>query len=146
MQGDNILKNVKQIHIPSFEDTRGSLTALEFEKVIPFPVRRLFFVKNVQQGNVRGEHAHKNCHQFFMVLNGSVDLLLDDGKEKTTLHMNANGYGVHVPPMVWSSQFNHSNDAIFLVLASESYSAEDYIHAYDEFMEKIQIADSQVLN
>ena len=35
--------------------------------------------------------------------------------------------GLHVPPMVWTTQYKYSPDAVLLVLASDVYREEDYI-------------------
>jgi hypothetical protein len=36
--------------------------------------------------------------------------------------------------MVWCVQYKFSSDAVLLVLASDVYSAEDYIRDYDRFL------------
>jgi hypothetical protein len=42
--------------------------------------------------------------------------------------------GVHIRPVVWSSQYRFTSDAILLVLASAPYDAADYIREYEEFL------------
>src|SRR5690606_27532651 len=61
------------------KDLRGDLSAGEFERDIPFPVRRYFVVLNVPTERVRGEHAHKQCHQFLVCVSGRVTVVADDG-------------------------------------------------------------------
>nr|WP_216601432.1 WxcM-like domain-containing protein [Halomonas azerica] len=57
-------------------DIRGSLTVGEFERSIPFAVKRYFMVFDVPSIETRGEHAHKQCHQFLICVRGSCLLLL----------------------------------------------------------------------
>lgn len=40
-----------------------------------------------------------------------------------------------MPPLTWGAQYDYSDDAVLLVLASRVYEADDYIHDYDEFLE-----------
>jgi hypothetical protein len=42
--------------------------------------------------------------------------------------------GVHMPAMIWGTQYRYSPDAVLLVFASRPYEAEDYLRTYDEFM------------
>ena len=50
-------------NIPKFSDLRGDLNVLEFDKFLPFQVKRIFYTYAVKS-EVRGEHAHKLCEQF----------------------------------------------------------------------------------
>src|SRR6202165_4735030 len=64
------------------EDKRGDLSAGEFERDIPFIPKRYFFILDVPEPEVRGEHAHKLCHQFLLCIRGSCFLLFDDGPHR----------------------------------------------------------------
>ena len=43
---------------------------------------RFFSVINVPSSEIRGAHAHKQCAQFLICLNGSVRVLLDDSRTR----------------------------------------------------------------
>src|SRR3954470_22259702 len=60
------------------EDLRGTLSAGEFAAHVPFVPRRYFMVFDVPGKDVRGEHAHRSCHQFLVCARGSVAVVLDD--------------------------------------------------------------------
>ena len=97
----------------------------EFQKHIPFSVKRFFIVKNVKSKYVRGEHAHKVCKQLLVALSGSVDILIDNGVDRFTASLNSPKFGVLIENLVWSSQFNFSKDAILGVFASDNYDEDD---------------------
>jgi UDP-2-acetamido-3-amino-2,3-dideoxy-glucuronate N-acetyltransferase len=115
-------------------DMRGSLTVGEFEREIPFTPKRYFVVFDVPTREVRGEHAHRQCNQFFVCLKGTVGLLLDDGNSRRELTLDGPGAGVFMPAMIWGAQYRYSSDAVLLVFASHFYDASDYIRTYDEFI------------
>ena len=69
-------------HMKVVTDMRGSITVGEFEREIPFIPKRYFVVFDVPTREVRGEHAHRQCNQFFVCLQGTVGILLDDGEVK----------------------------------------------------------------
>jgi len=121
--------------VPLRRDMRGSLVASEFDEDIPFTPRRSFLVFDVPGADIRGEHAHRSCHQFLMCVRGGCSVIVDDGEAQETLRLDHPTVGLHVPPMVWCAQFKHTPDAVLLVLASHRYDADDYIRDYQEFLE-----------
>lgn len=103
----------------------------------PFTVNRIFYVYGVRAGDTRGYHAHKTCEQFLICLNGSVNVVCDDGYERKVYTLDSKLKGLHIPPMVWAEQFYHSPDTILVVLASKHYDEDDYIRDYEKFKEAI---------
>jgi acetyltransferase-like isoleucine patch superfamily enzyme/dTDP-4-dehydrorhamnose 3,5-epimerase-like enzyme len=120
--------------LKTVSDARGSLTVGEFGQSAPFPPLRFFTVYGVPEGRPRGAHAHRECHQFLIAAKGSVHVLVDDGRQRDELVLDDPGLGLHVPPMIWGTQFRYSPDAVLLVFASHHYDPTDYIHDYDEFL------------
>jgi acetyltransferase-like isoleucine patch superfamily enzyme/dTDP-4-dehydrorhamnose 3,5-epimerase-like enzyme len=124
--------------LPQIEDLRGNLSVVEFQKDVPFEVKRCFWVYGVPGREVRGEHAHFNCHQFVMCVAGSVQLVLDNGHERAQVSLDHPSLGVHIPPMKWGIQYKYSDDAVLVVFASHLYDAEDYIRDYGSFLHHVR--------
>ena len=120
--------------IPSFSDVRGDLSVLEFEKLLPFPVKRIFYTYGVDSSEVRGEHAHKVCEQFLIALHGSLHVIVDDGTKREEYVLDTPTRGLHLPSGCWGIQYKHSPDCVLLVLASRGYEPDDYIRDYNEFL------------
>lgn len=129
---------VEGVHLyrfAEFEDLRGSLTAGELpSEGVPFAPRRWFLVYDVPGREVRGEHAHRQCHQFLVCVSGRVNVAVDDGEKRGEVVLDDPTLGIYVPPMVWASQFGYEEGAVLLVLASHPYESDDYIRSYDEFL------------
>jgi UDP-2-acetamido-3-amino-2,3-dideoxy-glucuronate N-acetyltransferase len=121
--------------IRRFRDLRGNLTVGEFDTEIPFVPRRYFVVQGVPGQEVRGEHAHRQCHQFLICLRGSLSVLLDNGRRRREVVLDRPDRGLHIPPLTWGSQHHYTPDAILLVFASLPYDSADYIRSYGEFRE-----------
>lgn len=121
------------IELPNVTDSRGNLTAGEFGNHIPFDVKRYFLVYQVPLVEMRGEHAHKRCHQFLVCVRGRISVIGDDGRHREEFRLDRPDAGFYMPPMTWGGQFNYSPDAALLVFASHYYDPEDYIRDYDEF-------------
>jgi UDP-2-acetamido-3-amino-2,3-dideoxy-glucuronate N-acetyltransferase len=120
--------------LTGFNDHRGVLTVGETPEGLPFQVERFFLVSNVPEGEPRGIHAHKECHQFLVCVAGSVKALFDDATVREVVSLDQPHLGLHMPPLTCGAQYDFSPDAVLLVLASHRYDPDDYIHEYDEFL------------
>lgn len=121
------------IQLPKILDRRGNLSVIEENNHIPFKIERTFWIYDVPGDSQRGGHAYKESKEFIVALSGSFDVILDNGKERKTYHLNRSYYGLYVPKMVWREMNNFSTNSLALVLSSTKYDAEDYIRDYEEF-------------
>lgn len=126
--------NVALHRMKSAQDMRGSLSVGEFEKDIPFPAKRYFLVFSVPSEKTRGEHAHRECHQFLICVKGSCAVVVDDGRSRCEVLLDSPDLGLHLPPMTWGIQYKYSADAVLLVFTSHYYDSDDYIRNYAEFL------------
>lgn len=132
--GQSAIPGVQFVRLPIIPDLRGSLSFAECGQYLPFIPKRYFLVYDVQSREVRGEHAHKELHQFLVCVKGSCSVMVDDGHCREEYILNSPGAALHIPPMVWGVQYKYSPDAVLMVLASDVYNADDYIRDYDEFI------------
>jgi hypothetical protein len=121
-------------------DARGALTVGEVASELPFQPERYFIVFDVPSLELRGEHAHKECHQFLICVHGSCRVLIDDGVNRCEVTLDRPDLGVHMPPMIWGTQYRYSRDATLFVFASQAYRADDYIRDYASFAELAALA------
>lgn len=129
------IRDCNIIVLPKIGNRNGHITAINNNIEIPFAVRRIFYLYDIQGGDSRGAHAHKECHQFLVAASGSFEVLLDDGISKHKVLLNLPDVGLHIPPGIWASEMNFSSGAICLVLASHDFNEEDYIRDYKNYLE-----------
>jgi serine acetyltransferase/dTDP-4-dehydrorhamnose 3,5-epimerase-like enzyme len=120
------------------KDLRGNLTVGEFERHVPFIPRRYFMVFGVPSAEVRGEHAHRACHQFLICVRGACSVIADDGKRREEFRLDSPSKAVYLPPMTWGTQYKYSEDAVLMVFASHAYDADDYIRDYASYLQIVQ--------
>ena len=138
--GSLSVSNARLIKLPRIIDLRGGLSFGEYDKHLPFDPKRYFVIFDVPSIEVRGEHAHREQHQFLVCLRGSCSVMLDDGSHRDEVTLDQPDLGLYLPPMVWAVQYKYTQDAILLVLASDVYDADDYIRDYDEFLSEVKKA------
>ncbi len=122
------------IELPRVPDARGNLTFVESGRHMPFEFRRVYYLYDVPGGASRAGHAHKALHQMLIAMSGSFDVVLDDGRESRTFHLNRSYYGLYIPPMVWREINNFSSGAVCMALASDFYDEADYYREHDTFV------------
>ena len=130
----NTIKDVKIIDIPKIIDPkgRGKLSVVEKE-IIPFDIKRVYYLYDVPSDAYRGGHAHKNLIQFMIPLSGSFEVMVDDGNNKTKIMLNKPHKGLLIPKGIWREMDNFSSGSVCAVLASDHFDEEDYFRDYDEF-------------
>jgi UDP-2-acetamido-3-amino-2,3-dideoxy-glucuronate N-acetyltransferase len=131
---ESLAGGARMIQLPRISDPRGNLSFAEVHQTLPFAVARYFLVFGVPSRELRGEHAHRTLGQFLICVHGSCAVRLFDGKRSDELTLGRPDVGLHVPPMVWMTQYKFSADAVLAVLASDVYRAEDYIRDLDEYL------------
>ncbi len=134
---DSRVPGATLLRLTRAEDLRGSLVAANFEQDLPFIPRRFFTVFDVPSSDVRGAHAHRRCHQLLICVQGSVNALVDNGDTRQEFTLDRADVGLHVQPMIWGTQYRYTADAVLLVLASDPYSADDYIRDHDDFLAEV---------
>jgi UDP-2-acetamido-3-amino-2,3-dideoxy-glucuronate N-acetyltransferase len=128
------VEGVEVIRVPLIKDMRGNLIARELGKGLPFLPQRCFLIFDVPSKEVRGEHAHRRCAQLLVCLRGSVMVVCDDGRRRQEFTLDDPTVGLHLPPMIWGTQYRYTQDALLMVFASRPYEAEDYIRDYEQFL------------
>jgi len=122
----------------SRENESGVLDYLELAEGFPFVPKRIFTIRPTSPEVVRGNHAHKKCHQFIFSVSGSCKIEVQGESEKTVLVLEPSKFGVYVQPLNWVSLFDFTNNACILVLASHKYDEEDYIHDFQLLLDEMK--------
>jgi mannose-6-phosphate isomerase-like protein (cupin superfamily) len=128
------LKILQEIQVNTKEDARGILDIAEFKGFEKFETRRIYYISNVPENNIRGAHAHKRLNQVFFALTGKFEMTVTDGLVTETVELKAHEKGFFLPAGNWRELKNFTNGALCIVLASEHYDENDYIHSYDDFL------------
>ena len=128
------LRLCRSIMLPRITDPRGNLTFLEGGRHVPFNIQRVYYVYDVPGGAERGGHAHKNLQQFIIAVNGSFDVVIDDGDDWKRVRLNRAYRGLYLAPMIWRELCNFSSGSVCLVLASAPFEEADYIREYRRFL------------
>lgn len=127
------MKNIRVIHFNSRKDERGVLTPIEWMKDIPFNIKRIFYIKDMNE-IPRGNHAHRKTKQVLIPIKGGFDLELTDGVDNMEIHMDSSENGIFIPTYIWLRMKKFTTDCIIMVLCSHEYDETEYIRDYDEFL------------
>jgi len=136
------LDKVVWVDLPSVEDDRGVLTAVESDKDVPFTIRRVFYMHHITKA--RGGHAHRDTSQVLTAAAGSFTLELFDGENTRTYTMDNPTRGIYMPPMVFVNHYDFSSDAVCLVFADTHYDMSMSIRTREEFLNEVR-GDERVL-
>ena len=130
------LTEVHWIDLPSVEDDRGVLTAMEAGRDVPLEFRRIFFLHGVKAS--RGGHAHRTSRQFLVPVSGRFRVTVSDGERSTTFELVDPHRGLYVPPMIWVDLDGFSGDAVCLVLTDTPFDEAEYVRDWDTFVDAVR--------
>lgn len=120
-----VKKLSKLISLPTHIDSRGDLTVIE--KIIPFDIKRLYYISNVPANTERGGHRHKTVTQALISVAGSCTIYCNNGTEETEYRLDSPEKCLIIAPEDWHTMHSFSKDCVLLVLASAYYDVNEYI-------------------
>ena len=127
------IADIQILSIPKIHDTRGNLSVIEGD-VIPFVMKRVYYLYDVPSGAERGGHSHKVQQEFLVALSGSFDVVLTDGQDQKTVTLNKPNEGLLIPNGIWRELENFSSGSVCLVIASDVFEEADYLRDYNDFL------------
>jgi len=129
------------VEIPKHEG-KGFLCVAECGKDIPFVIKRIYYIAGANDGEARGGHAHRRTRQFLFCIQGCIEIVLDNGKNKQKVDLKAPNQGILLDKMVWHEMRNFKANTVLMVVASRRYSKRDYIRNYQEFKSLVDRDDN----
>ncbi len=125
---------IQIVDIPQHGDTRGHLSVVEVGGVLPFPVRRVYWIHGTTPGVSRGFHAHKKLRQLCVCVAGSVRVSLFDGLREESVVLDSNSKGLIIGPGLWREMHEFSPGCVLMVFADAEYDETDYIRDREQFI------------
>jgi hypothetical protein len=116
---------MKIINIKEIVEKRGSLAVVE-DSELPFKIKRVFWIYNIDNSIERGGHAHYKTTQLILAINGNCKIILDNGKKREEIMLDNKTKGLLVEPSYWH---------IMTDFSKEYYDPNDYIRDYKKFKE-----------
>ncbi|ELR70375.1 WxcM-like protein [Fulvivirga imtechensis AK7] len=120
------------IELSETESKGGKLSFIE-NPAIPFDVKRLYWIYDLQDNAVRGGHSHLNSDRVLICLKGRVEVELESSKgQKYHFELAKAREALYFPRKHWI-RMRCSEDALLLTLTSCKFEDDQYQKDYDLF-------------
>jgi dTDP-4-dehydrorhamnose 3,5-epimerase-like enzyme len=120
------LDEIKILECQQISEKRGELFIIDIERMVPFELKRGFFMYDVPSDITRGQHAHYRCRQFLVCQKGRLLVTVTDGAATRRIELCA-GQAVLIEPLIFSEQTYLEQGSMLLVLCDRLYEEDDYI-------------------
>ena len=137
VEAEDPLSSVYRLRLPGNRELERRVTVLDFPHSAPFPVRRVYWLHDLDPAEVRGHHAHRKLEQLMVAVSGSIEIELDNGRERRLEVLDDATEALYVPPLIWRRIRAREPHAALVVFASASFSEADYIRDYDKFVQVV---------
>ena len=114
-------------------DSRGGLVSIEQNTLIPFEIKRVYYIYDTAKDVSRGFHAHRELKQVAICISGSCRMVFHNGLVQEEYILDTPTKGVLIDGLLWREMHDFSENCILLVLASEHFDESDYIRDFTEF-------------
>ena len=131
MKKNKIIKP-KIFKTQKFSNINGTLIPIYVNKINNFKTKRIFIIKG-NKGQIRGNHAHKECTQIFVPLTGQSSISIKKVKNYNFTLSEEHKEILVVPPLHWCTIKFKKNKSSFLVLCDVDYSTKEYIRDFKKF-------------
>ena len=111
------------INLPTFSDTRGSLTVME--NALPFVPARTYWIYG-SDNQLRGGHRHTYTRQALVAIHGAVTIYMNDSVTEEYIELAHPSQCLLVEPKDWHTM-TFGENAVLLVMSSHPYDRSEYI-------------------
>ena len=126
------LDEVRWIELPAVCDDRGTLTAIEAARDIPFEIHRIFYMHHISAD--RGGHAHRDTDQVVIGIAGRHEIEVRDDRKSLTFVLDDPNKGLYLPRMTFTTLRAFSEGAVSLVLASTHYDRSKSLRTFEDYL------------
>lgn len=135
MNPGDMVDDSRLLKLPNYMDSRGRLAWLQ-RPILPFEVRRVYFLDSSATGVVRAEHGHVALRQVLVALGGELTVDVTSPSDHTkSYRLLPFDSALYIPGGCWRSVTFWSEGATCLVLASQEFDEHDYIRDQGAFRE-----------
>lgn len=120
------------------DDKETGLSFFESERDIPFRINRLYMIYEIEQDKQKGFHAHKQSWHLLFCPYGSIDVIVDTGRERKTIALSDPSIGLILHPSVWREMIWKQNGSVLCVAASGHYDSDKLKQDYEEYKKFLQ--------
>lgn len=128
------INDCELISIHKITNRAGNIAVVESDKLLPFSIKRIYYLYDIPAGKNRGGHAHRELRQLLVAASGSFEVELFDGLDRKKVFLNRPDIGLLIVPGIWRELTDFSSGSVCLVLASEMYSESDYFYDMNSFL------------
>lgn len=126
------VNDVKWIRFKSLEDRRGKLTAIEGSRDIPFDIKRVFYMHDINSD--RGGHSHLDTDQVAISIAGKFSIAVHDGQTEKIFDLDDPTVGLFIPRRLFTRLYKFDPLDICLVLANTYYDMSHSQRTWEDFL------------
>ncbi|WP_276366455.1 FdtA/QdtA family cupin domain-containing protein [Chryseolinea sp. H1M3-3] len=121
------------ITLPKVNSKSGTLSFMEVDGTLPFDVKQLYWIYNIETEAHRGDHAHLNTDRVIVCISGVIDVVIEDMRGNLyEFQLNDPAIVLYYPRLHWIKLRFHQG-ALATIGASDTFKNDITIKDFQEF-------------
>lgn len=121
------------ITVPQVNSKSGILSFMEVDGTLPFDVKQLYWIYDVESEALRGNHAHVNTDRVIVCVTGRIDVEIESVMGKTYEFELSNPSVVLFYPRMYWIKLKFHKGAIAVVGASDMFKNDITVKDFSAF-------------
>lgn len=119
MQQTPILDQPRTVVLPRIEDSRGTLSAIEVNKHVPFTIDRVSWTTDTAGLDELRQVLRDSSAKLIVALAGSIEITAKDEKYSAEYSLDHPSKAIYLPRSTLSRLESWSDEAVCLILSSD---------------------------
>ncbi len=129
------LRPPQTLGIRRVKDPFGDLSFIEAHRVVPFDIRRVYFIIGILAHAKRGGHADKDSIEVIIAASGAFTAQLEgQAGNRSGFRLDSPDRGLMIDSLYWRVLTDCDEGPVCLVLASGYYDEDKYLRDYEELL------------
>ena len=121
------------ITVPKVNSKSGTLSFMETDGTLPFDVKQLYWIYNIETEASRGNHAHLNTDRVIICISGVIDVTIENIEgDRYDFQLNDPSLVLYYPRLHWITLKFHKG-ALAAVGASDVFKNDMTVKDFMEF-------------
>lgn len=105
---------------------RDTVDLFVYENILPNPIQRIFFLKNLKSKDKRGGNISNLAYEGIICIQGSCKVRIVKNKKEENFELDSPEKCIIIEPNEWHQVYDFQEDSIVMAFSDRFYNPDEY--------------------